>query len=305
MRGSPSIPAAVRLHLASMRAECAAPATISGRARLLRDFIRFARARRLSNLGVLTAQALASYQLYLADSSQRRTQALSLSSLRQRLIALRQLLRWAARTANLDPNLAGVLRIPKAPAQVPRAILTLDEAERILQCPNIKSADGLRDRAILELLFSSGLRRMELLGADLADLDLSQQQLLIREGKGRRDRVVPVTPRATHWLSLYLSASRPALARESVTAALFITARGDRISRTRLGVRLRSYLVTAGVQKPGACHIWRHTVATLMHDGGADIRDLQQLLGHATLSTTAIYTRVSVARLADVLGVMT
>ena len=225
---------------------------------------------------------------------------MTLGARRHRLLALRQFLRWAVRTARLHTDPTECLRVPRAAQRLPRAILTLAEAERILARPDVSRPLGLRDRAMLELLFSCGLRRMEVIALDLGDLDLHRRLLFVREGKGRRDRVVPVSARACDWLARYLADARPQLLRELGSPALFVGLRRRRIARTQMGNQLRAYLVGAGVCKPGACHIWRHTVATLMHDGGADIRDLQQLLGHADLSTTAIYTRVSVLRLAEV-----
>lgn len=160
---------------------------------------------------------------------------------------------------------------------------------------------GLRDRAILELFYASGLRRMQLVGLDLDDLDRHRGVLLIRLGKGRKDRYVPVGRRAIEWIRRYLRAARPQLLGTVVSASLFVGRRGTRLSRVRLNERLCRYVVGARVAKPGSCHIWRHTMATLMHERGADLRDLQVLLGHAQISTTAIYTHISTERLQEVL----
>jgi len=125
--------------------------------------------------------------------------------------------------------------------------------------------------------------------------------VLVREGKGKKDRMVPIGERAIRWTERYLDQVRHRLvhAREAPRdgRALFISARGTRIRPTRLTERLHRYLAASGIEKPGSCHVWRHTAATLMHDGGADIRDVQEMLGHAQLSTTQIYTRVSIERL--------
>jgi integrase/recombinase XerD len=180
---------------------------------------------------------------------------------------------------------------------LPRAVLSASEAERVLARPDPGTPLGLRDRAILEVLYSTGIRRMELIGLDLSDLDAERGLLFIREGKGRKDRLVPIGDRAIHWTHRYLDQTRPRLLRNHDPGALFLGARGARVRPTRLTERMHGYVLAAGLGKSGSCHIFRHTMATLMHDGGADIRDLQEMLGHALLSTTQIYTHVSVARL--------
>lgn len=138
---------------------------------------------------------------------------------------------------------------------------------------------------------------MELVGLDLIDLDPERGVIFVREGKGKKDRLVPIGERAIRWTERYLDQVRHRLVHTRDHRALFVSARGTRIRPTRLTERLHRYLVHAGIEKPGSCHVWRHTAATLMHDGGADIRDVQEMLGHAQLSTTQIYTRVSIERL--------
>jgi integrase/recombinase XerD len=176
-------------------------------------------------------------------------------------------------------------------------VLSVSETERVLQEPDINTKLGLRDRAILEVLYSTGIRRMELVGLELTDLDTERGVLFIREGKGKKDRLVPIGARAITWVKRYLDHVRPQLVSRRDCGALSVNARGTRIRPSRLTERLHRYIQSAGVGKPGSVHIFRHTMATLMHDGGADIRDLQEILGHAQLSTTEIYTRVSIERL--------
>ena len=135
----------------------------------------------------------------------------------------------------------------------------------------------------------------------LSDLDAERGTLLVREGKGKKDRLVPIGERAIRWTHLYLDRVRRLLLCRAHDLpsrhALFLSSRGVRIRATKLTARLHQYLVCAGIEKPGSVHIFRHTMATLMHDAGADIRDLQEMLGHAQLSTTEIYTHVSIERL--------
>jgi integrase/recombinase XerD len=146
---------------------------------------------------------------------------------------------------------------------------------------------------------------MELIGLECTDLDVERGTLFVREGKGKKDRVVPIGERAIRWTERYLDYVRPRFVeraahravRNRSTTTLFLSARGTKLKPGKLTDRLHEYLRKAGIEKPGSVHIFRHTMATLMHDAGADIRDLQEILGHAQLSTTEIYTHVSIERL--------
>jgi integrase/recombinase XerD len=215
------------------------------------------------------------------------------------------LLAWATRAKRITVNPAAELVMPKLPKRLPRAVLSVSEMERVLAAPDLATALGLRDRAILEVLYSTGIRRMELVGLDCTDVDPERGTLFVREGKGKKDRLVPIGERAIRWTERYVDQVRPKLIERSAlravrnrsTIALFLSARGTRLRATKLTDRLHQYLSKAGIEKPGSVHIFRHTMATLMHDAGADIRDLQEMLGHAQLSTTEIYTHVSIERL--------
>lgn len=293
-----SIAAAITAHLASLAASRYATTTLAARRAHLQLFAEWSEARGLSALADVTPGVLEAYRGWL--SGRRRVKdgaVLSWSTHATQLTAVRMLLAWATRTKWLAVNPAAELPMPRAPKRLPRAVLSVSETERVLEEPDITSKLGLRDRAILEVLYSTGIRRMELVGLDVADLDMERAVLFIREGKGKKDRLVPIGARAIRWVERYLDEARPELVARRDSGALFVNARGTRIRPSRLTERLHRYLKAAGVQKPGSVHIFRHTMATLMHDAGADIRDLQEILGHAQLSTTEIYTRVSIERL--------
>ncbi len=167
----------------------------------------------------------------------------------------------------------------------------------MLAVPDTATVTGLRDRAILEVFWSTGIRRAELANLAVFDLDTERATLLVRQGKGRKDRMVPVGERALGWLARWLDTGRPQLAPDPDDGTLFLTEHGTRLRLDWLTDQVRRHLKSAGVGKDGACHLFRHTCATGMLDGGADIRHVQVLLGHADLSTTAVYAQVSIRQL--------
>jgi integrase/recombinase XerD len=175
--------------------------------------------------------------------------------------------------------------------------------------PDVREPMGLRDRAILEVLYSTGMRRKELAGLKLFDLDAERGTIMIRQGKGKKDRMVPVGERALAWVGKYLADARPRLVQEpddlsavprQAGGTLFLTNLGEAFSPNRLTQMAREYVDAANLGKKGACHLFRHTCATLMLENGADVRFIQELLGHAELSTTQIYTQVSIRKLKEI-----
>jgi integrase/recombinase XerD len=159
---------------------------------------------------------------------------------------------------------------------------------------------GQRNRALLETLYSTGMRRSEALHLELSDLDRARGVVLIRQGKGRQDRYAPIGPRALAWIDTYLRGARPQLVQDPAQRLLFVTAHGKPLHPNNVSLLVRRYLQQAGIAKQGACHLFRHTAASLMLDRGADIRHLQEILGHASLATTQIYTHVSIGKLCEV-----
>lgn len=181
--------------------------------------------------------------------------------------------------------------------------VVLDEAQivRLLETPDTGDLLGLRDRAMLELTYSSGLRRGEVVRLRLADLIRGESALHVRHGKGGKERIVPVGSIAADWLDRYLTEARPELiVPEAPSPDLFLTAYGDGFSAAGWGQIVRKYLTAAGVKTRGGPHLLRHACATHMLEHGADLRTLQTLLGHSRVDTTEIYTHVSPARLCSV-----
>ena len=187
--------------------------------------------------------------------------------------------------------------MPRPDRRLPEATLSATEVASVLRVPDISRPLGLRDRAILEVFYSCGIRRAELIALTEQDVDFERATVFVRCGKGAKDRYVPIGERALFWLRLYLGLARPALAGGIGTGRLFVSSAGTPICPDWLCRRVRGYFAAAGVTKRGSCHLLRHSVATLMLEGGADIRYVAELLGHARLETTQRYTRVSIERL--------
>lgn len=284
-------------HVASLLADGFAPATTSARRAHLQRWAGALAVGGVTRTAEVTAEGLERARMVLARMGMEGAPERGGSTQANLITAVRMFFAWAVRTRHLATDPTAGLERPRLPRRLPRAILSASEAERVLARPDPATTLGLRDRAILEVFYSTGIRRMELIGLDLPDLDAERGVLFIREGKGRKDRLVPIGDRAIHWTHRYLDHTRPQLLRDHDPGAIFLGARGARMRPTRLTERMHGYVLAAGLGKSGSCHIFRHTMATLMHDGGADIRDLQEMLGHALLSTTQIYTHVSIARL--------
>jgi len=272
--------------------------TVAIRRFALRQFILWCWIRGLSRADQISREVLEEYQAHLAFRKKRNGRPLALNTQVTRLNPLKAFFKWLARSGRIATNPASDLCMPRVPRRLPGRIPTLVEIWRIVALPS-STTSGLRDRAILEMFYATGIRRMELARLCVHDLNLGENAVVIRHGKANRDRVVPLGARATKWLLRYLAESRPLMARPGDNT-LFITDRGEPFIKNRLGDLVKRYLLKAGFSAKGACHLFRHCCATHMLENGADIRYIQELLGHADLTTTQIYTRVSIGKLKEV-----
>lgn len=208
--------------------------------------------------------------------------------------------RWLAGIGRLNEDPAFGVALPLRSRRLPKAVLTAQEAECVLAQPDTSTVLGLRDRVILEVLYATGLRRQELIDLTNTALDLARGVVMVRHGKGRKDRVVPLSRRAAGWILKYIDRSRPQLVRDTFCDRLVVTTHRGPMSPERMSVIVRRYVDVADIGKKGSCHLFRHTLATLMLEGGADLRYVQAMLGHADISTTQIYTRVAAKALKKV-----
>lgn len=287
-------------YLEALRIKNYSERTIENRQSYLSFFIVWCEARSLARPQEVTKPILERYQRHLFHLRKENGKPLTFSAQLQRLTPLRAYFKWLTRQNVLLWNPASELELPRQEKRLPKHVLTIEESEQVLAQPDLRDAMGLRDRAILETLYSTGIRRMEVVNLTVYDLDLERGTLMVRQGKGKKDRMVPIGERAVAWLERYLNDIRPGLVVPPDDATFFLTSGGEPLSPNRLTQLVREYVDAAAIGKRGACHLFRHTMATLMLENGADIRYIQEMLGHAELSTTQIYTRVSIRRLKTV-----
>ena len=274
--------------------------TLRRRDSALRRFIEWCDERSLDDPRTITKPILERYQRFLYDYRKDNGDALSLSSQHAMLSPIKGFFKWLTQENYLLYNPASELVLPKKPKALPRHILTTEQVFMILSAPDIETPEGLRDRALLETLYATGIRRSELVMLMEHDIDHSRKTLFVREGKNRKDRYLPLGERALYWINRYQQEVRPRLLIDHQEKRLFLTDYGEPFNGGYVGGLVKRRIKEAGIDKPGSCHLFRHAMATHMLDNGADIRFIQAMLGHADLSTTEVYTRVSIEKLSDI-----
>jgi integrase/recombinase XerD len=291
-------PRLVEEFCADMAARGYSERTVGNRRFMLSYLAAWLAERGITRPAEVTRPVLESYQRWLFHYRKSNGDPLSFRSQSQRLLAVRAFFKWAARQRHVLHNPASEIELPRAERRLPRPALTAAEAELVLAQPDLADPIGIRDRAMLEVLYSTGIRRSELAHLAVTDIDHERATLLVRLGKGKKDRLIPIGERALAWVRRYLAEVRPRLATAGDDdGTLFLSAEGTGFSLDRLTQLSGRYVKASGVPKTGACHLFRHTMATVMLEGGADIRYIQAMLGHAELSTTQIYAQVSVRAL--------
>jgi integrase/recombinase XerD len=277
----------------------AAP-TVQNRQSYLGVFVAWCTERGLVTPREITKPILERYQRSLYTHRKANGEPLTFRAQHARLIPVRAFFKWCAKQNYLLYNPASELELPRLEQRLPKHVLTKTEVEQVLAQPDTSESMGLRDRAILEVFYSTGMRRSELMGLGLFDLDRERGTVMIRQGKGKKDRMIPIGERAIGWIDRYQTQVRPELVVERGNATLFLTQTGEAFTPDRLTQLVRGYVNAANTGKSGSCHLLRHTMATLMLENGADIRYIQAMLGHAELSTTQIYTQVSIRKLKEI-----
>jgi integrase/recombinase XerD len=282
-----------RRYLEWLRVRNYSARTVGNREKYLELFIEWCEARSVTRPVEVTKPILEGYQRHLFHLRRENGRPLSFRAQAARLVAVRAYFKWLTRQNVLLGNPASELEMPRLERRLPKHVLTLGEAEAVLAEPDVTEPLGLRDRAMLETLFSTGMRRSELVGLTVYDVDAARGTVLVR-GKGQRERMIPIGERALAWIGRYLDRVRPGLVVPPDSGVLFLTRFGEGFHPEPLTHLVRRYVDQAELGKSGACRLFRHTMATLMLEGGADIRYIQEMLGHAELGTTQIYTQVSI-----------
>lgn len=261
-------------------------------------FIRWAEERGLAKPEHITLPILERYQRYLYYYRKANGKTLSVRVQQGRLAALKGYFRYLVRQHYLLYNPASELELPRIGTRLPvKQVLNAKEVETILALPDVNDLIGARDRAILEVLYSTGIRRLELTNLKLHDIDVDRGALIVQAGKGKKDRVVPIGERALAWCEKYRLDVRGEFALDLANDYYFLTQHGEPLTPQVLTQRVRSYVKQANVGKMGSCHMFRHTMATLMLENGADVRYIQAILGHSSLDTTQTYTHVAIRQL--------
>lgn len=266
-----------------------------------RRFLRFVAQQGLPEISGLTRQHLYAYRNSLCTELSRRGRKLKAATQAFRLTAVLAFVRALVRHDYLLVDISCGFELPRRNAGLPRVILSESETVRLLESPNLNWVTGLRDRAVMEVLYATGIRNSELRGLDLPDLDPAEKLVLIRNGKGGKSRRVPMGEEAWIWVEEYLTQVRPQLLLDAHEQALFLGRFGRRIAQQDLTVTVARWARRAGLEKRVTPHCLRHSCATHMLRRGANLRHLQVLLGHDNVSTTQIYTRVELSDLRKVL----
>ena len=263
------------------------PYTVRNYTTDLLGFFQFLKTKEIGSLRDVDKPVLRDYLSHLIE------QGLVKASIARKLSAIRSFYRYLLREGMVPTSPVATTSSPKLDRRLP-SFLTIEEVERLLEAPDLATPQGLRDRALLELLYASGLRVSEVVSLNLEQINLDTNEIRAI-GKGAKERVVLIGKPAAEALSTYLSQGRPKLfgAKIRMTNALFINRYGERLIERGVQKILEKYTNIAGIDKRVHPHLLRHTFATHLLDGGADLRVVQELLGHADLSSTQIYTHVT------------
>ena len=273
--------------------------TLSAYRRDLRRYVAFLTRRDMLEPGEVEEATVRSFVASLSASTHGPNDApYRATSVARTLSAVRSFHRFLLREGVTDRDPAVGVPQPRLPRSLPRP-LPVEDVRRLLEAPDEGSPAGLRDRAILELLYGSGLRISELTGLDVDDLDLEEGSVRVL-GKGGKEREVPLGSFGRDAVGAYLTRGRPALASVATRGAVFLNARGGRLSRQSCARLLNRYVRLAGIERRVTLHTLRHSFATHLLEGGADVRVVQELLGHASVATTQIYTLVTARHLREV-----
>jgi integrase/recombinase XerD len=283
-------------YLYRLRVRNYAQRTIENHESYLRLFVEWAQGRMIVSPAYVTIDVLEDYQSHVFEIVKSDGKQLSANAQHARLVPLRAYFSFMTRRRHINANPAADLELPKLGRPLPKGVMNDEEVSKVFEQVDLSAPTGLRDLAIMHVAYATGLRRAELCRLELHGIDRVRGVVTVRKGKGNKDRIVPILEEAIALVDEYIETSRPdpAPGHENV---LFLTVQGRRITENRMTQLVRDYIRAADIGDRGSCHAFRHSIATAMLDNGADLRHVQAQLGHADISTTQIYTQVSVAKL--------
>lgn len=282
-----------------------APKTIRQYVQWVERFFEFAETLGVKTPQDVTSAHLLAYQKYLADLVNRKGRISTVKVQNHHLIGIVLFLRYLCAEGILAHNPAQHVQYARVPERLPRDILSVAEIRKMLRAADVHTVMGYRDRAIMEVLYSTGIRKQELLNLTVDDVNLESGILAIRQGKGGKDRVVPLGRLAAKYLETYVNGIRPTLLqiatldRQPGQKALFLSLRGRPLSKNAFADRIEHYRRLAGIAHPVTPHTFRHSCATHMIRNRANIRHVQEMLGHVNLNTTQQYLHLTITDLKE------
>jgi len=274
--------------------------TVRGKRGGLKKFFLWCVDRETTRINQIDLDLMDDYAAYLnAYRKKLDNEPLSVAQKRNLLTFVKTFVKYMHIKKLLPTNTLEYIELPSKGMQIPKSLYSVEEIEAILQQPMLFGIKGLRDRAILECFFATGIRRGELARLNIDDIDFLGQLIRV-QGKGNKERLVPISQRGCEWLAFYIGKIRPMFAFLASGKALFLANNGKRYVPGKISDMASQYVRLAGFDRTGACHLYRHNTATTMLDNGADLRHIQEMLGHASILTTQLYTHVGRKQLSKV-----
>lgn len=274
--------------------------SIQGRLSTLNHFLQYLEAVKVHDVTAVTKDTIRDYQTHLFEEINFRGRPNAVVTQNVQLGGVKAFFRFLHENDYIVSDPSRDIPYAREPKRLPRSILTQTEAKKIIKAPDTKTILGYRDRTILEVLYSTGIRKEEIRNLLLSDVDYKDGFIRINAGKGNKDRVVPLGKIACRYLENYIKGIRPALVHDTRNDHLFLSVRGNKLSKNMVWEIVKGYTKKAKLKKTVSPHTFRHTCATLMLRNKANIRHIQELLGHASLDTTQVYAQVSITDLKEV-----
>lgn len=287
------------LYLGDLERRNYSPRTLENQAYGLGHLGRFLKIRAIGDVAGVSESVLIEFQKWLFYQPTPQGQARSFANQNRILAVVKGFFKFLKREGHIPRDPAEPLEYAREQRHLPRDILTPREAKRIIEAVDISTANGYRDRTVLEVFYSTGIRVAELIALRLTNVNLEDEILRINNGKGGRDRVVPLSQMACKHLENYINGIRPCCVIGKNTDRLFVSWRGKPLDRSNLNLMMKRHARKAGVKKHLTCHIWRHSCATHLLKNNANLRHVQEILGHKSLATTELYLRVTISDLKE------